>query len=97
MADIVYLDQDDPRPEGAEDEPWLYIDERDGKYFGSGGAWRESGEWVGYGSLEENDVSLERALKAAQQWAGRFDVQTIFVFLRRIPRTQSEFRGHNTK
>ena len=82
MADIVYLDPDATRPPCADHEPWLYIEEQDGMYFGSGGAWEQSGEWIGYGSLPEDDVSLERALQAAQKWASRFDIPTIFVFAR---------------
>jgi hypothetical protein len=81
MADIVYLDQDDLRPETDEKDPWLFIEQQNGKYFGSGGAWKNSGEWVGYGSLKEDDVSLDLALQAAQKWADRFNVKTIFVFL----------------
>lgn len=80
MAAIVFLDANEPRPVGLQEEPWLFIDEEDGQYLGSGGAWKESGEWVGYGSLDEDELSLELALQAAQKWASRFGVQTIFVF-----------------
>ena len=85
MANIIYLDCDSPRPDSPDDEPWLIIDEHNGKYFGSGGAWNRTGEWVGYGSLQEDDVSLERALEAAQKWADRFDVPTILVFSKMKP------------
>lgn len=83
MAEIIFLDPDDDRPDGSDDDPWLYIDERDGKFFGSGGAFDQSGKWVGYGSLDEDDVSLEKAILAAQKWAARFAVDVIYVFARR--------------
>lgn len=82
MANIVYLDQNEPRPEFSEYDSWLFIDEIDGRFCGSGGAWKKSGDWVGYGSLIEDDVSLDRAIQAAQIWAGRFNVKNIYVFLR---------------
>ena len=40
-----------------------------------------SGEWIGYCSLPEDDVSIELALKAAIAWAQKYDVPTIWVQL----------------
>ena len=51
----------------------------DGRFFGTGASWKASGEWVGYGSLIEDDISLERALAAAQVWALKYSVPTIWV------------------
>ena len=81
MANIVYLNVDAERPLIGDDQPWLYVEEMSGRYCGSGGAWKASGEWVGYGSLPEDDVNLDRAVKAAQDWAGRYDIPTIWVFM----------------
>lgn len=80
MAEVFFRDVDASRPIFGDDVSWLFIEEHDGMFFGSGGAWKSSGEWVGYGSLPENDVSLQLALKAAQEWAGRYDVPSIWVF-----------------
>lgn len=80
MAEVIYVDPDALRPMVADNMPWLFIEEQDGMFFGSGGSWKPCGEWVGYGSLSENDVSLQLALEAAQEWATRYNVPTIWVF-----------------
>lgn len=80
MVEIVRLDADAERPLVADNQPWLYVEETDGLFFGSGGAWKASGEWVGYGSLSENDADLSRAVEAARDWALRYNVPTIWVF-----------------
>ena len=67
-------------PDSGDDMRWLLIHHsRDGRFFGSGGSWKDSGEWVGYGSLCEDDVSLEAALAAAQTWAEKYRVPTMWV------------------
>lgn len=66
-------------PDVGHEGRWLFIEADDGKFSGSGGSWKQSGEWVGYGSLSENDVSLATALAAAQEWAAKYDVPTIWV------------------
>lgn len=68
-------------PEVADDGRWLIIEADDGKFYGTGGSWKQSGEWVGYISLSENDVSLSAALAAAHEWAAKYDVPTIWVQL----------------
>ena len=81
MAEIVHLPPEEDKPAGA-DQPWLIIEaSHDGKFFGSGQSWRANGEWVGYLSLVEDDVSLETALAAAQDWATKHAVPTIWVQL----------------
>ena len=80
MAIVVHLSPDEEMPHQGDDQRWLTIEASDdGRFFGSGGSFKANGEWVGYGSLAENDGSLEVALAAAQQWAGKYDVPTIWV------------------
>lgn len=67
MVDVVYLEPDTSRPKGDERENWLYIDGDQGRDLGAGGAWKATGEWVGYCSLPEDDVNLKRALQAAEK------------------------------
>ena len=82
MAKVIYLKPDEVKPDYGDDMRWLEIlASNDGRFFGSGGSWKPSGEWVGYGSLAENDVSWELALKAAHEWAVKYDVPTIWVQL----------------
>ena len=84
MSEVVYLEPDEPYPVTGDDDPWLYIEpfDDDGKFYGTGGAAKPTGEWVGYGSLAENDVSLEKALAAAREWAEKYGVPTIYVRLK---------------
>lgn len=86
MAEIVYLDIEAERPDLAEEQPWLFIEESsDGLFFGSGSARKSSGDWVGYASLSENDRTLQLALAAAREWAERYSVPTIWVFANAVP------------
>lgn len=61
---------------------WLLIEASDGKFLGSGKSWKPSGKWVGYGSLSENDVSLDNALATAQERAAKYEAPTIWVQLK---------------
>ena len=80
MAAIIYLSPDEQMPDRGDDEPWLIVEASDdGRFFGSGGAWKPNGEWVGYGSLPENDDTFANALAAAEQWAAKYSVPTIWV------------------
>ena len=80
MAVIIYLPPGEHMPDRGDDEPWLIVEaSNDGRFFGTGSAWKPSGEWVGYGSLPENDGTLADALAAAEQWAARYTVTTIWV------------------
>lgn len=80
MAQVVYLAEGDEMPHLGEEARWIIIEHSgDGRFFGSGASWSETGEWVGYGSLSENDVSFEKALAAAQAWAEKYAVPTIWV------------------
>ena len=81
LVEVIYLEQHEPYPASGDDAPWLYVEpfDNDGKFYGTGGANKPTGEWVGYASLAENDVSLERALAAAQEWAEKYGVRVIYV------------------
>lgn len=80
MADVIYLSCDEDMPDHGDDQRWLIIEASDdGRFFGSGGSFKADGEWVGYGSLAESDLSLESALAVAQQWADKHDFPTIWV------------------
>ena len=80
MAAIIYLSPGEQMPSRGEDEPWLIVEaSEDGRFFGSGAACNRSGEWVGYGSLPENDGALADALAAAKRWADRYSVPVIWV------------------
>jgi hypothetical protein len=83
MADVVYLSAGEEMPDHGDDEAWLIIEATtDGHFFGTGSSWKASGEWVGYRSLAEDDTSLETALDAAQLWAAKYNVVTIWVSLK---------------
>lgn len=81
MAELKYLKAGDPTPKAGDDASWLYVEpfDADGKFYGTGGAYKPTGEWVGYASLAENDVSLEKAIAAAREWADKYHVPTIYV------------------
>ena len=80
MAEVVYLADGEKMPDEGDEMRWIRIEHSgDGRFFGSGGSWKDSGEWVGYGSLCENDVSLEAALAAAHVWAAKYKVPRIWV------------------
>jgi hypothetical protein len=80
MVEVIYLAPGEQPREHAEDEGWLHIDATpDGFFFGSGTGWLPGGERVNYVSRREDDVSLERALEAALDWAGRRGVPRIYV------------------
>ncbi|WP_242181605.1 hypothetical protein [Sphingomonas sp. CARO-RG-8B-R24-01] len=80
MAAIIYLSPGEQMPACGDEEPWLMVEASgDGRFFGSGAAWKPSGEWVGYGSLPKDDGALADALTAAEQWADQYSVSTIWV------------------
>jgi hypothetical protein len=82
MADVVYLNAGEVMPDPGDDAPWLTVEvASDGLFYGTGASTRPTGEGVYYRSLPEDDVSLDAALKAAQVWAARFNVPTIWVQL----------------
>lgn len=81
VASVIYLGPGEEMPDVGDEGRWLIIEANDGKFCGTGGSWKLSGVWVGYGSLSENDVSLEAALEAAHHWAAKYDVPTIWVQL----------------
>src|SRR5689334_9906976 len=72
-----------PRPRGttklAGDEPYLMVEARDvGWFFGCGPGFNPTRVIICM-SLPENDVSLEAALAAATEWAGRRGVSRIWL------------------
>ena len=69
-------------PDEGDDRPWLIVEANlDGGFYGTGGSWKPNGDWFGYCSLKEDDISLEKALDAAQRWAGKYGVRKIWVQL----------------
>ena len=79
MISIRYLEPGEEPPEAADDEPWIHVEATSqGTFYGTGAAWKPNGEWIGYVSLPE-DVSLEKAIKAAQEWAEKYGIATIWV------------------
>lgn len=82
MAEVIYLPLNEQIPDLEDLERWLTVEASDdGRFFGTGSSWKASGDWVGYMSLAEDDVSLEKALAAAQAWAEKYQVPTIWVQL----------------
>ncbi|WP_140420597.1 hypothetical protein [Novosphingobium sp. B 225] len=81
MVDVVYLSPREPVPNVGDEGRWLVVEAVGGQFYGSGGSWKQTGEWVGYGSLAEDDVSLETALAAAGAWAEKYGVTVIWVQL----------------
>jgi len=80
MAAIIYLSPGEQMPDHEDNEPWLIVEASDdGQFFGTGAAWKPSGEWVGYGSLPDDDSALADALAAAERWAVKYGVPTIWV------------------
>ena len=80
MVQIVYLKAGEPTPDVRDYERWLTVEATsDGLFYGVGVSVKPTGERVDYSSRPEDDVDLERALKAAQAWAERYDVSTIWV------------------
>ena len=68
-------------PNVGDEGRWLIVEVQDGKFYGSGGSWKATGEWVGYGSLAADDISLKAALAAAEEWAIKYEVPTVWVQL----------------
>ena len=82
MANLIYLPPQEQMPDLGDDQRWLTVEASDdGRFFGTGGSWKADGEAVFYGSLAEDDVSLGKALEAAQAWAAKYRVPTIWVQL----------------
>lgn len=47
MAEVVYLTPGEQMPDLGDDERWLTIDASDdGRFFGTGGSWKPSGEAI---------------------------------------------------
>ncbi len=82
VADVVYLAPDGKMPDDGDGTRWLNIfASDDDRFFGSGGSFKGNGEAVMYCSLANDDVSFQAALAAAQQWANKNEVPTIWVQL----------------
>ena len=80
LAKVIYLARGEEIPDFGDDQRWLTVEASDdGRFFGTGSSFRSSGEGVHYISLPENDVTLEGALAAAQEWATKYAVPAIWV------------------
>ena len=80
MVEIVQLAAGEQMPKMPDDEPWLTVEASDdGRFFGTGSAYKPTGQAVFYGSLAEDDVSLAAALAAATEWAFKYGVRRIWV------------------
>lgn len=80
MARLIYLQPGEELPQFDDEQPWLAVEASDdGRFFGTGAAWKPNGDAVFYGSLAEGDVSLETAVAAALHWATKYNVPTIWV------------------
>jgi len=80
MATTIFLSPGEQMPDRRNDGPWLLLEASDdGRFFGTGAAWTPSGEWVGYGSLSEDDGTLADALATAERWAAKYGVAAIWV------------------
>ena len=80
MVEIVQLAAGEQMPAMPDEEPWLTVEASDdGRFFGTGSAYKPTGEAVFYRSLAEDDASLEAALGAATEWAVKYGVRRIWV------------------
>lgn len=80
MVEIFQLAAGEQMPEMPDEEPWLTVEASDdGRFFGTGSAYKPTGEAVFYASLAEHDGTLEAALAAATVWAVKFGVRRIWV------------------
>lgn len=80
MVEIIHLAAGEQMPEMPDNEPWLIVEASDdGRFFGTGSAFRASGESVFYASLAESDISLDSAITAARSWAIKYRVPRIWV------------------
>ncbi len=80
MVEVVQLAAGERMPQMPDEEPWLTVEASDdGRFFGTGSAYKPTGESVFYASLAEDDVSLEAALAAAREWAVKYGVRRIWV------------------
>jgi hypothetical protein len=80
MAHLIYLKPGVELPQFDDEQPWLIVEgSDDGRFFGTGAAWKPNGDAVFYGSLAENDLSLATAVSAALEWATKYDVPTVWV------------------
>ena len=80
MVEIIHLAAGEQMPEMADHEPWLIVEASDdGRFFGTGSAFKPTGESVFYASLAESDISLKGAIGAARKWAIKYSVPRIWV------------------
>lgn len=80
VTSIIYLSPGEEMPDFPEDVPWVTVEaSHDGRFFGTGAAWRPNGKEVFYISLVENDLALADAVAAAERWAVRWNVSTVWV------------------
>ena len=80
MVEIIHLAACEEMPEIPEDEPWLIVEASDdGKFFGTGSAFKATGEGVFYASPSDSDRSLKTAIEAARHWAIKYRIPRLWV------------------
>jgi hypothetical protein len=80
VAEIIQLEPGQQMPDFGDDEPRVFVEASGyGGFQGSGWSRKAAGESVFYVSLAEDDATLERATKAAQDWASKYRVRRIWV------------------
>jgi hypothetical protein len=80
MVEIVHLAAGEQMPDMPDEEPWLTVETSDdGRFFGTGSAYKPTGEAVFYASVTEDDVTFEAVLAAATKWAVKYGVRRIWV------------------
>ena len=80
MATVITLLPGVEPPESSEDEGWMWVEaDTNGLFYGTGGSQKRDGAGVFYASMPEHDVSLERAVSAACEWADAHGVEIVYV------------------
>jgi hypothetical protein len=80
LVEIIRLEPGQKLPEFPDDQPWLAVEASDdGRFFGTGWGYKDSGEAVFYISLPANDLTLEAAEEAAVNWAARHGVDCVWL------------------
>jgi len=80
MVELVHLAPGEQMPHIPDEEAWVTVEASDdGRFFGTGSAYKPTGEAVFYASVAADDDRLEAALAAATDWAAEHGVRRIWV------------------